>query len=141
MIGNWLKKFAKDERGVSAVEFALTAPVLMVSVLGVVDIGNIVYQRSDMESALRSGIQYFMNGGDNLSRAEAVVNQAWTTKPDTVTVVADRFCLCDTTPHACNVLCDDDTYPASYNRLRATATFPGILMENSQEANQSVRVR
>jgi Flp pilus assembly protein TadG len=141
MIGYWLKKLAKDDSGVSAVEFALTAPVLMVSVLGVVDIGNIVYQRSDMEAALRSGIQYFMNGGDDLSRAEAVVTGAWTTKPDTVTIVADRFCLCDATPHACNVLCDDDTYPASYNRVRATATFPGILMENSQEANQSVRVR
>jgi Flp pilus assembly protein TadG len=137
----WFKKFSRNESGVSAVEFALIAPVLLFSLLGVVDIGNVVYQRSDMESALRSGIQYFMNGGDDLTRAEAVVNDAWTTKPDGVSVVAERFCLCDTTPHACNVLCDDDTYPASYNRLRATATFPGILSEDAHEASQSVRVR
>jgi Flp pilus assembly protein TadG len=137
----WLQKFSRDESGVSAVEFALIAPVLLFSLLGVVDIGNVVYQRSDMESALRSGIQYFMNGGDDLARAEAVVNDAWTTKPEGVSVVAERFCLCDTTPHACNVLCDDDTYPASYNRLRATATFPGILTEDAHEASQSVRVR
>jgi Flp pilus assembly protein TadG len=137
----WFQKFSRDESGVSAVEFALIAPVLLFSLLGVVDVGNVVYQRSDMESALRSGIQYFMNGGDDLARAEAVVNDAWTTKPDGVSVVAERFCLCDTTPHACNVLCDDDTYPASYNRLRATATFPGILTEDAHEATQSVRVR
>jgi Flp pilus assembly protein TadG len=137
----WLQKFSRDESGVSAVEFALIAPVLLFSLLGVVDIGNVVYQRSDMESALRSGIQYFMNGGDDLARAEAVVNDAWTTKPEGVSVVAERFCLCDTTPHACNVLCDDDTYPASYNRLRATATFAGILTEDAHEASQSVRVR
>jgi Flp pilus assembly protein TadG len=137
----WFQKFSRDESGVSAVEFALIAPVLLFSLLGVVDVGNVVYQRSDMESALRSGIQYFMNGGDDLARAEAVVNDAWTTKPDGVSVVAERFCLCDTTPHACNVLCDDDTYPASYNRLRATATFPGILTEDAHEASQSVRVR
>jgi Flp pilus assembly protein TadG len=137
----WLQKFSRDESGVSAVEFALIAPVLLFSLLGVVDIGNVVYQRSDMESALRSGIQYFMNGGDDLARAEAVVNDAWTTKPEGVSVVAERFCLCNTTPHACNVLCDDDTYPASYNRLRATATFPGILTEDAHEASQSVRVR
>lgn len=137
----WFQKFSRDESGVSAVEFALIAPVLLFSLLGVVDVANVVYQRSDMESALRSGIQYFMNGGDDLARAEAVVNDAWTTKPDGVSVVAERFCLCDTTPHACNVLCDDDTYPASYNRLRATATFPGILTEDAHEATQSVRVR
>jgi Flp pilus assembly protein TadG len=137
----WIKKFAHDERGVSAIEFALIAPVLLISLLGVVDIGNVVYQRSDMESALRSGIQYFMNGGDDLTRAETVVNDAWTTKPEGVSVIAERFCLCDATPHACNVLCDDETYPASYNRLRATATFPGILMDDEHLASQSVRVR
>lgn len=137
----WFKKFSDDKSGVSAVEFALTAPVLLFALLGVVDIGNVVYQRSDMEAALRSGIQYFMNGGDDLSRAETVVNDAWTTKPPGVSVIAERFCLCDSTPHACNTLCDDDTYPASYNRLRATATFPGILMEDAHEASQSVRVR
>lgn len=135
------KKFSRNESGVSAIEFALIAPVLLFSLLGVVDIGNVVYQRSDMEAALRSGIQYFMNGGDDLARAETVVKDAWTTKPDGVSVVAERFCLCGTTPHACNVLCDDDTYPASYNRLRATATFPGILTEDAHDASQSVRVR
>ena len=137
----WIRNFARDERGVSAIEFALVVPVLLISLLGVVDIGNVVYQRSDMEASLRSGIQYFMNGGDDLTRAETVVNDAWTTKPDGVSVIAERFCLCDTVPHACNVLCDDDTYPASYNRLSATATFPGILMTDAHEASQSVRVR
>jgi len=136
-----LSGFAGDKRGVSAVEFALIAPVLLVSLLGVVDLGNMVYQRSDMESALRAGVQYFMNGGDDLAKAEQVVNESWSTKPETVTVVADKFCMCGTTVHACNVICDDDTYPMSFNRISATATFPGILTETSEEAEQSVRVR
>lgn len=136
-----LKNFARDENGVSAVEFALIVPVLLFSLLGVADLGNVVYKRSDMETALRAGIQYFMNGGDDLSRAEDVVNASWTTKPDTVTIVAERFCLCGTVVHACNTLCSDDTYPLSYNRLRATATFPGILMDDDYGTEQSVRVR
>jgi Flp pilus assembly protein TadG len=133
--------FARDERGVSAVEFALIAPVLMIALLGVVDIGNVVFKRSDMESALRSGVQYFMNGGDDLSKAEDVVTESWTTKPDDVSVIAERFCMCAAVEHACNALCDDDSYPASYNRIRATATFPGVLMDDSYDAQQSVRVR
>lgn len=137
----FLQTFLRDERGVSAVEFALTVPVLLISLLGVVDIGNAVYQRADMESALRAGIQYFMNGGDNLSTAEAVVNSSWTTKPAGVSIIAERFCLCGNVEHACNTLCDDDTYPMSFNRLRAIATIEGILMDDEYLAEQSVRVR
>jgi Flp pilus assembly protein TadG len=136
-----LHQFAADERGVSAIEFALTVPVLLISLLGVVDIGNVVYKRSDMESALRAGIQYFMNGGDDLSIAEDVVNNSWTTKPDGVYIVAEKLCTCSAIEHACNALCDDGTYPVSYKRLRATATFPGILMDDAYETEQSVRVR
>lgn len=141
MTQRFLQRFAQDERGVSAVEFALTVPVLLISLLGVVDLGNIVYQRSDMESALRAGVQYFMNGGDDLSKAEQVVNESWTTKPAGVSVNAEKFCMCGTSVHACNSLCPDDTYPASYNRINASATFPGILMDDSYDTSQSVRVR
>ena len=141
MLLRFFSTFAGDERGVSAIEFALVVPVLLISLLGVTDIGNVVYGRTDMESALRAGIQYFMNGGDNLAKAEQVVNESWTTKPEGVTIVAERFCLCGTTEHACNALCDDDTYPLSYNRIRATAVMPGILMEDTYQAEQSVRVR
>ena len=137
----FLQSFLRDERGVSAVEFALTVPVLLISLLGVVDIGNVVYQRADMESALRAGIQYFMNGGDDLDTAEEVVNASWTTKPQGVTIIAERFCLCSNVEHACNTVCDDGTYPLSFNRLRAVATLEGILMNDEYLAEQSVRVR
>lgn len=141
MMQRFLQRFAEDQCGVSAVEFALTVPVLLISLLGVVDIGNVVYQRSDMESALRAGAQYFMNGGEDLSKAEQVVNESWTTKPPGVSVTAETFCLCGTAVHACNELCDDDTYPASYKRINASATFPGILMDDTYDASQAVRVR
>lgn len=141
MTNRFLKRFARDRKGVSAIEFALIAPVLVISLLGVVDIGNVVYQRADMESALRAGVQYFMNGGDDLANAEDVVNVSWTTKPEGVSIVADRFCMCGAVEHACNELCDDDTYPQSFNRLRTVATFPGILTETSHAAEQSIRVR
>lgn len=141
MTNRFLKRFLRDRKGVSAVEFALVAPVLVIGLLGVVDLGNIVYQRADMESALRAGVQYFMNGGDDLAKAEDVVNVSWTTKPEGVSIVADRFCMCGAVEHACNELCDDETYPQSFNRLRAVATFPGILTESGHAAQQSIRVR
>jgi Flp pilus assembly protein TadG len=135
------KTFLYDERGVSAVEFALVAPVLLMCLVGIYDVGTMVYKRTDMHSALRSGTQYFMNGGDDLAKAEDIVAQSWTTKPEDVTIVAERFCQCGDEVHACNTLCDDDSYPAAYKRLRAMATIDGVLGDTSYSATQAIRVR
>jgi Flp pilus assembly protein TadG len=137
----FLKRFLRDDSGVSAVEFALVAPVLLLCFVGIYDVGTMVYKRTDMHSALRAGTQYFMNGGDDLAKAETIVQQSWTTKPDDVTVTAERFCQCGEEIHACTVLCDDDTYPASYKRLRAMAVIDGVLGDTSYSATQSIRVR
>lgn len=134
-------RFSRDDSGVSAVEFALVAPVLLICLVGIYDVGTMVYKRTDMHSALRAGTQYFMNGGDDLQKAEDIVEQAWTTKPDQVTIQAERFCQCGDEIHACNVLCDDGSYPASYKRLRAMATIDGVLGDTSYSATQSIRVR
>lgn len=135
------KSFRRDDSGVSAVEFALVAPVLLICLVGIYDVGTMVYKRTDMHSALRSGTQYFMNGGDDLTKAEQIVAQAWTTKPDDVSIVGERYCQCGEEIHACTTLCDDDSYPAAYKRLRAVATIDGVLGDTSYSATQSIRVR
>ena len=137
----FLTRFAQDERGVSAVEFALTVPILLMSLLGVVDLGNVVYKRADMDSALRAGIQYFMNGGADLTVAQQIVTDSWTTKPQGVIVVADKVCYCGTVANSCNSLCGDGSVPTAYSRLQAMATFPGILISDNYYSQQTVRVR
>lgn len=136
-----VKRFASDRSGVSAVEFGLTVPVLLIALLGVIDLGNVVYQRGDLESALRSGIQYFMNGGSDVDKAEAVVNAAWTHRPEGATVTAEKYCLCGTTVSACNTLCGDGAYPLRYSRIVVDATFEGIISDNQYKSSQTVRVR
>jgi Flp pilus assembly protein TadG len=136
-----LRAFWRDDSGVSAMEFALVAPVLLICMIGIADIGNMVYKRADMQSALRSGIQYFANGGDDLAQAETIVEQAWTTKPNYVDITAERFCQCGEEQHVCNALCDDGEYPTAYKRLRATATINGVIADTSYAATQSIRVR
>ena len=141
MLQSFVSRFSSDRRGVAAIEFGLTVPVLLIALLGVVDLSNVVYQRGDLEGALRSGIQYFMNGGDDLVKAKEVVDDSWTQRPEGAVVVAETFCLCGEVVHACNTLCGDKTYPVSYNRLRVTATFQGILTNDTYASEQSVRVR
>ena len=50
-------KAAKDNSGAAAVEFALIAPMMLLMVIGITELGKIVYYRSVLESAARSGTQ------------------------------------------------------------------------------------
>jgi Flp pilus assembly protein TadG len=48
----------RDRRGVSAVEFGATVPVLVVIVLGTYDLGNLVQMRMKLSEAAFAGGQY-----------------------------------------------------------------------------------
>lgn len=136
-----LARFARDERGASAVEFALIAPVLAVFVLGIAEIGHIGYQRTDMHSALRAGSQYVLNGGRDLDTARTIVERSWSSMPDDGVVEATKFCLCGTTQHACNAPCVDDSVPEAYIQLRASATLGGVTIDYGHSADDAVRIR
>lgn len=51
----------RDARGVAAAEFALIAPILAALLFGVFNIGNLVYQQSVLQQALRAGGLYALS--------------------------------------------------------------------------------
>src|SRR5258706_1655470 len=131
-----ISRFFKDRKGVAAVEFALFAPILAASLVGLIDLGNYAFQRTDMESALRSGVQYFMNGGSDLDKAKQVDLASWTSKPADATVVVERFCLCQAVVSACTATCGDGSYPLSYSRIRAVAQYNNLLIDMTHNADE-----
>ena len=62
-----LRSFAKrlggNEDGVVAIEFGVVASFLILMVIGVTDLGFAARHRSQMEGAVRAGIQEAMKGG------------------------------------------------------------------------------
>ncbi len=56
--GSAMRKFCSDIRGIAAVEFSLIALFLSLTCLTVIDIGNYVYQRMEVENAARMGAQW-----------------------------------------------------------------------------------
>ena len=53
-------RLAASDRGISAVEFALLAPVLLTTVLGAIDFGRMFYLRQSLEYATQEGARYYM---------------------------------------------------------------------------------
>jgi Flp pilus assembly pilin Flp len=136
-----IMSFWRDERGVSATEFALIGPVLAAAFLGVAEVGHIAYQRTDMHGALRSGGQYVLNGGRDLEVAREIVERSWNSMPEDGFVEATRFCLCSDNPHACNAPCSDNSVPEAYITVRARATLGGIVVDHSEAADDAIRIR
>ena len=56
--GGWFRmRFRRDERGAAAAEFALILTLLAIPILNVVDLGNYVYQRMELDNAAQGGAQ------------------------------------------------------------------------------------
>jgi Flp pilus assembly protein TadG len=70
-IGSFLKRrgsgFASDARGVAAVEFALAAPVVIMIMVALVDLGSVLFIRFQLDSAVAAGANYALVNGSSVS--------------------------------------------------------------------------
>jgi Flp pilus assembly protein TadG len=57
---DWLSRLAGDQRGVSILEFALVAPLLLTMTVGAIDVGRMFYVRQGLEYATQEAARYFM---------------------------------------------------------------------------------
>lgn len=145
----------RDQRGVSAVEFALIASVLFGGLLSTVDIGLAVTERMNLDSVLRAGANAAMaDPGETgvLKVLKATASENFTLSDETnataqhpVTLSAVRFCACaeDTTaPVDCSTTCSGLTQTFAYYRLTAAKTYNGLILPQIDfKAEMQVQVR
>lgn len=131
---NW-----RDASGTSAIEFGLIAPILLLLTIALYDINDMSYRTSNMQTAIRAGIQYTMNGGEDLTKAETVVNSAWTRKPADGNVVASASCKCAGNTQACNSTCG--VTMNKWVTITATGTIGGNYYSKVQTEAETVRIR
>jgi Flp pilus assembly protein TadG len=136
-----LKRFKSDSRGTSAIEFGLIAPILITVVVALADINDLAFGSSNMQSAVRAGIQYALKGGTDPTTAQSQADAAWTRKPSGATITASKSCKCAGNSHVCNVVCDLLDLPEIYMTVTATATLGGNLYSTTKTVTETVRVR
>lgn len=136
-----IRKFCSSERGAAAVEFGLIAPILVAMMLGIFDLGRMTYDRTDLHSAVRSGAQYFMAGGDDLDVAIAIIEDSWSSRPEVSQVTVEKCCKCAGVDAPCGQLCSDGEVPDIVHELEATAYFAGLFGQYEVSVNEFVRAR
>jgi Flp pilus assembly protein TadG len=144
-----------DRRGSSAVEFAVGAPVLLVGLIIVTDIGLAVNDRMNLDQSVRAGAEFAMNNVEDETTLEEMVKSAATgvygsqpgdvNSSNTPTVDVTRTCECPDAPGAaasCDQLCTGEIVPYIYYDFLASKDYQGIFVPNfTIETQMKVQVR
>jgi Flp pilus assembly protein TadG len=141
--------FAADRRGTSAIEFAVMAPVLIVGLLIVTDVGLAVNDRMRLDQATRAGAEFAMNSVDDGDTIEDMVKASATgaygtdlndvDSEDIPDVEAEMYCECPDAPGvvaACSALCTGDVVPSAYWRIEASKNYNGVFIPSFPLATQ-----
>lgn len=137
-LAHWQQRFRarslRDDSAMSAVEFAIIAPVLLLMAVGVVDYGEAAFRSMQVQNAAQAGIQYAAVHGYQVSGITAAV-QSTGAPGISVSSGPTQFCGCPTTTNSvptltstpCGSDCADGTVSGTYVTLTAAATYTTLI--------------
>jgi len=149
-----------DQRGSIAVEFALVAPVLMIVLAGVIDIGSAAYVRHSLDTRVTAAAEYALmqsapedpDAADAL--AERLAELVRGDGSDSVEVVVNSACYCPTLSSgqiewnaslSCGTSCASGEAAGQFVRISATARhvslFPGYAFSDGDTVGASAVLR
>lgn len=127
-------------RGVSAVEFALLAPILTFMLLAGVDMGLAVSERMAIDHALRAGAQEAMNDPgeprvlelmEKTAESNFTLDDGSGTESTPLALSVTRFCACpDNVGLAvtCSTICSGSKPTFIYYRMAGEMSYSGWIM-------------
>ena len=136
-----MRPLASCDAGVAATEFALFAPMIILGILMMVDIGGAIAERMEMDRNVRAGAQAAMSLNNDVSSIEGII-LASTEEPENLTVDVNMQCLCSEASAACTTPCPDTTAPAVFVQISALQAYEGIIMpERTLSSQTRVQIR
>ncbi|MEM7058691.1 MAG: TadE family protein [Pseudomonadota bacterium] len=141
----WLRtqtrNLVQDRRGVSAVEFSLLAPFLVMGAISTVDAGMAVYDKMMITQVLRSGAHSAISAESEaqmLAILEATAQDNFTLAQGTPSqgelgLSVNSYCVCPEatgTAVACTTTCSGGVSPNEFYELSAVMEFDSVLLPN-----------
>jgi len=143
----WNRRFRRDETGASAVEFAVTLPILVAMMVAMSDLGLAVNEKMRLTSAVRAGTQSGYGNVGNTAAIIQAVKDASGESTAALTVTATTSCACaDGSAVACDGSCSGGSV---HTYLTVTATeaysllihYPGFSGPTTLSATSVLRVQ
>jgi Flp pilus assembly protein TadG len=137
----WLRRLGRCRSGVSSIELALLAPIIIVGLLMMVDAGLAVATRMEMDRNVRAGAQAAMSLNNSAASIEEIV-RASAEEAAELDVAVALTCGCAGTPTSCTSPCASGAAPSVFVSLSAAREFSGLLVSNLPLRSESrVQIR
>lgn len=123
------RRFSGSESGVAAVEMGLVAPFLLVGLLFMLDVGQAVGARMDLDRNVRAGVQAVMAHINDPDAVKDVV-LASLNGAQGVSVTVTKTCKCGSTGTACTSWCSlqDQEPPSVFVNILAVKPYSGPML-------------
>jgi Flp pilus assembly pilin Flp len=119
-----LRSLCREEKGASALEFAVVGPVLAIVALGIIDGWSFASHKLDMNVAVKAAANYYYQGGTSDSSARDIALAAWPNPPDDADVAVSRACSCGDSVVSCSTLCSPNlSTPSTTITIEASSTW------------------
>ena len=140
VLGSWTGRWRRSEDGVSAVEFAMFAPILFFALVASADLGMAEYERMTIDHILRAGAQSAMAdpGRDqvlkvvqNTASKNFALSAQMPARADALFVDAQKVCACPDITFvavACLTTCTGSTPTFVYYRMSGAKIYNGVIM-------------
>jgi Flp pilus assembly protein TadG len=123
------RNLRRDQRGVTAIEFAVIAPVMIGMFVSISDFGLGLYTQVQLANAAQSGAAYAMQKGYNSDTMKTVAQAS--TRLTGVTVATSQFCGCPSatgvTVTSCTASCGDGLTAGTFAQVIASKTYSTLL--------------
>ena len=140
-----------DERGLSGIEFAMIAPVLILAFIATADFGLAIYAKMEVENAAQAGTQYAAVNGYTSSSVSSAVTSTTSLSGLSASPAPTEFCGCPSTSGVstatCNTNCASGAAAGTYVTASAKATYstiisyPGIPDSYTFSSTSTVRIK
>ncbi|MCW5772644.1 MAG: pilus assembly protein [Rhodospirillaceae bacterium] len=118
-----LRRFRTERKGTAVAEFAIAAPMLLLLLSGMLDLGMALNQSSSLSSAARAGAQYAMRFPGDSDGIKKVVTAALEGDASQATITSTLTCECsDGTKTACSEPCSGSA-PKFYVAVSVSMPF------------------
>jgi Flp pilus assembly protein TadG len=146
---NGLLRLWKDRTGVTAVEFAIIAPVMVLMFICMADLGIGVYTDMQVNNAAQYGTEYALAKGYDSSAISSAVRTS--TSLSGVNVTPTQFCGCPSSgsivSNSCSATCSDGSKSGTFVQVAVSDTYatmlryPGLPSSFNLTAQSTVRIQ
>ncbi|KFC65212.1 Flp pilus assembly protein TadG [Bosea sp. LC85] len=133
------RKFWRSETGVSAVEFAFIAPVMLIVTLGIADVSSYLSIVLQMRATTNTAASFLMQGATDDASTAAAALSSWSGRPGDAQVTLQRTYKCADAVASAPNLCSDGKQPAVFVTIRASGTWAPPVDVNSLDMTQLVK--